>query len=320
MYVIRDMSNVDARLINLNLLPALEALLLEGSVSAAARRAHVSQSAMSHSLAKLRELFDDPLFVQTGRAMVPTPRARQLAATLPTALDALTRAVATPEQFDPRTSRRTFRVATVDYFELAVLPDVLAHLRTHAPGVSLSVERFSPASVTALAAGEIDLALVGSSAPIPLAGLRRAVLYEDPFSVLVRKDHPRVGRRLDLETYLSLGHVLVSVEGREDGAVDRALAKLGRTRTVALRVPSFVSAPLAVLSSDHLCTIASAVARRSHELFGLRVLAPPLALAPAGVVALWSRRAEADEGAAWFRGLLVRGEATSAYVRSLFPG
>src|SRR5690242_18292504 len=122
------MSNIDVRAMNLNLLPALEALLVEGSVGAAARRVHVSQSAMSHSLAKLREVFQDPLFLPSGRKMVRTKVAERLAHELPPALDLLEQAVAVPPSFAPATSRRVFRVATFDYFELTVLPDLLAYL------------------------------------------------------------------------------------------------------------------------------------------------------------------------------------------------
>ncbi len=311
------MSNFDVRTINLNLLPALEALLIEGSVGGAARRTHVSQSAMSHSLAKLRELFDDPLLVPSGRRLVPTERAIALSATLPAALEHLRDAMIRPEPFDPRTSLRTFRLATVDYFELTTLPDVLEHLRRQAPGIGLEIERFTPASAAHLVGGELDLALVGGTVPAPPTGLRRTSLYREPFAVLARPGHPRIGRRLDLATYLELGHVLVSVEGRRDGVVDRALSKLGEARRVALRVPHFTSAPMAVLHSDHICTLPSSVARRAHELFGLRMLSPPLAVPAAEVGALWPERHENDPARRWFRELFLSGRAMSRYTRAL---
>ncbi|WP_394836020.1 LysR family transcriptional regulator [Pendulispora rubella] len=311
------MSNFDIRAINLNLLPALDALLVEGSVGAAARRMHVSQSAMSHSLAKLRELFDDPLFVPSGRRLVPTERAIALSGTLPAALEHLRDAMNPPQPFEPRTSLRTFRLATVDYFELTALPDALEHLRRHAPGVGLEIERFSPASLAHLVAGELDLALIGGSVPTPSTGLRRVSLYREPFAVIARPGHPRVGRRLDLSRYLELGHVLVSVEGRRDGVVDRALAKLGKTRRVALRVPHFISAPMAVLHSDHVCTLPSSVARRARELLGLRVFSPPLAVPASDVVALWPARHDHDPARRWFRELFLSGRALSPHARTL---
>ena len=297
------MNRIDVRTINLNLLPALEALVVEGSVGAAARRTHVTQSAMSHSLARLRALFDDPLLVLSGRRMTRTPLAERLVLELPAALDRLAGAIAAPAPFVPATARRTFRLTTFDYFELTALPDLLAYLARHAPGIDLEIERFSPSQLPALVAGELDLALIGE-APIPLTGLRRQAVLAEPFAVIVRPDHPRVRRALTLDAYLAEGHVLISVEGRRDGAVDRALARLGRARRVAVRVPHFLSAPLAVMRSDHVCTLARSVALRAHALFGARVLPPPLELAPAGVVALWSRRTDADDGARWFRELV----------------
>jgi DNA-binding transcriptional LysR family regulator len=286
-------------------------------VSGAARRTHVSQSAMSHSLARLRELFDDPLFVSSAGRMHPTPVAERLALQLSRALDQLGDALAVPQPFVPASSRRVFRIATLDYFELTALPDVMAYLARHAPHVSLEIERFSPALLPGLVAGDIDLALVGASQQLILTGLCKAPLYEDSFSVMARPTHPAIGRALDLETYLKLGHVLVSVEGRREGVVDRELHKLGHTRRVALRVPHFVSAPLAVMRSDHICTIASGIARRAHELFGLRVLKPPIALPSQAVAALWSRRRDEDAAASWFRGLFLTGKALSPYGRQL---
>ncbi len=313
------MSKIDVRSINLNLLPALEALLVEGSVGGAARRVHISQSAMSHSLAKLREVFGDPLFVASGRAMVRTAVAERLAVELPAALDRLGDAVTPPAPFSAKTSRRVFRVATFDYFELTVMPDLLAHFSRHAPNVGLEVERFSAAHLPSLATGEIDLALLGESS-LPMTGLRKVPLFEEPFAVIVRPDHPRVRRKLDLETYLELGHVLVSIEGRRDAAVDRALQKIGRTRNVVVRVPHFTAAPLAVLRSDHVSTIARSVALRAKELFGLRVLPVPLPVPAPLVVAYWSRRTDGDEGALWFRNLLIANHAPEFFDGLLRAG
>jgi DNA-binding transcriptional LysR family regulator len=198
-----------------------------------------------------------------------------------------------------------------------MLPDALAYLAAHAPGISLEIERFTPATLPALVAGDVDLALIGGSFPGSPAGLRQRTLLEDPFAVIVRSDHPRIGRRMDLATYLELGHVLVSIEGRREGAVDRALAKLGKQRRVVLRVPHFVSAPLAVMASDCICTIASTVAHRARELFGLRVLAPPLDLPSASVVALWPRRHDGDPARRWFRDLFIAGHASPPGIRAM---
>lgn len=312
------MERLDLASINLNLLPALSALLLTRSVSAAARETHVTQSAMSHALKKLRALLDDPLLIPSGRALVLSPRAAQLAAALPAALDRVAETLAPAPPFDPKTTRRTFRLATLDYFEVAVLDDVVRTLAAHAPHAELWIERVSEKSYAALLAGELDLALVGDTSLPRSPALVRAELYRDPFVVMMRRGHPLAKKRtLSLEGYLAHPHVVVTVEGRADGAVDRALELRGARRRVALRVPHFGSAPLAVLASDALCTIASSVAERSAERFPLALRRPPLALVAPTIVATWARRLDGDEGARWFRSLFVEGRASSAHVRAL---
>ena len=303
------MSIVDARRINLNLVPALEALLETRSVSAAARRTHVSQSAMSHSLAKLRGVLGDPLLVPEGRALALTPRAAQLAETLPEALDRLVRTLAPPAAFLASETRRIFRIATLDYFEFAIIGDLLAYLSVHAPHAQVWVERVSALSLEPLVRGEIDVALVGETSLPRSAALRRAELFRDPFTVMMRRGHPAARtRRLSMERYLEYPHVVVTIEGRADGAVDRALEPHGRARQVVLRLPHFSTAPLAVLASDALCTIASTVGRRAAALYPIELRAPPIALPSAGVVAVWSKRAEADEAGRWLRGLFIDGK------------
>ena len=310
-----DSSRVDLARLNLNLLPALEALVRTRSVSAAALETSVSQSAMSHSLKKLRELLGDPILVPAGRALVLSPRAAELATTLPGALDRVAETLAPPKPFDPRTTTRTFRLATLDYFEVAVLDEVVHYLGSHAPGASLWIERVSATSYASLVAGEIDLALVGESSLPRSPALVRAELYRDPFRVMMRAGHPLAKKRtLSLSDYVAWPHVVVTVEGRSDGAVDRALEHHGARRRVALRVPHFGSAPLAVLASNALCTIASTVALASAERFDLVLRKPPIELAAPTIVALWPRRLDDDAGASWFRSAFVDGLAISKHL------
>jgi DNA-binding transcriptional LysR family regulator len=312
------MSTIDIRKINLNLLPALEALLEERNVSAAARRAGVTQSAMSHSLGKLRELLDDPLLIPTGRLLVRSPAAERIARALPSALDGLETSVEPGPRFDPKTSERTFRVATFDYFEVTLLPGLLGYLARHAPRVKLEIERFAHLSVQRLTSGEIDVALVGEQLVERSPALVRVELLKDPFVVMLRRGHPALAhKRLGLATYVALSHVLVSIEGRADGAVDRALERLGKRRRVALRVPHFSSAPLAVSVSDQVCTIASSVAHEARRRFPIELRTPPVELAPALLLGVYAKRVENDPAARWFREILFSGRAAPAHVRRL---
>lgn len=302
--------------LNLNLLPALDALLRERNVSAAARRVGVSQSAMSHSLAKLRLALGDPLLVAAGRQMAPTPRAESLARSLPPLLSALHAALVQPESFVPKLATRAFRIATFDLFEFTILPDLVAYLQEHAPGVRLHIERIDERAGRRLADGELDLVLGGDSMDMPSSAMRRTV-YRDPFACIVRSDHPSVGSRLTLKRYLALDHVLISVEGRADGIVDRVLAAKQESRHVALRLPHFSTAALSIQRTDMVCTLARSVAERARDLYGVRVLKPPIDLPPATVVAWWPRQHQEDEAHQWFRALLLDGDALSPGLRKL---
>lgn len=310
------MNDFDLSQINLNLVPALSALLREASVSRAARRVGVSQSAMSHSLSRLRELFDDPLLVLVGRAMVLTPRAEQLAAQLPDALEHLQRALRGPATFEPGTADLVFRIATVDYFELTSLPYLIEHLARVAPRVRLAVQRLSATSADALARGEIDLVLA-TAGFTRRAGVRGAELYRDPFKVIARAGHPGIGRKLSLDAYLRHDHVLVQLEPGVTGAVDRVLARSGHTRRVGLFVPHFVSAPLAVAASNMLSTLASSVAQRAKALVDIRIYDPPIEIPAAPIAMYWPRAHEVDPARTWFRELIGSGVAFPRAIRRL---
>ncbi|MCH9686341.1 MAG: LysR family transcriptional regulator [Deltaproteobacteria bacterium] len=158
------MTDIDFRTLNLNLVPALHALLSERSVGAAARRMGVSQSAMSHSLGRLRAQLEDELLVVAGRRMVLTPRGKEIASCLPEALERLRGALSGPPSFDPATARNSVSIATVDFFEFIALPSLLQALSRLAPGIDVNIERLSPDSARRLASGELDFILAGSAA------------------------------------------------------------------------------------------------------------------------------------------------------------
>lgn len=308
------MSFFDFRTFNLNLLPALDALLAEGSVSRAAARAGVSQSAMSHSLAKLRELLDDPLLVSAGRTMEPTARAAEIAGPLRAALEQLGAALATGAPFDPRTAERELAIASFDYFEMIALPELCAFLRDRAPRITLRIERLSPAMARRLAAGELDLVFAQVNTEMPATLMRRA-LFDESFAVIARSDHPRLRGALTLERFLELDHILVAVEGGAEGVVDRVLARDGHRRRVVARVPHFSSAPLVVARSNAICTLPRSVALRARQLYGVRVLSPPIELPATTVAAFWPPQLERDPAHLWFREQLFSGRAVSASLR-----
>ena len=197
--------------VNLNLLPVLDALLAERSVSRAGARLGLSQPAVSNALAQLRTLLGDPLLIRRAGGMVPTDRALALVQPVRSALLAVEQTLAPPAAFDPATARRAFVVMTNDFVAFAMLPRLLARLQREAPGVRLHVRAFQEHVVPAeLDRGDADLSL-GFAPSLP-AGHQAVDLFRDRFVFIARKGHPGVPGRITLSRYTRLAHVLVSHE------------------------------------------------------------------------------------------------------------
>jgi DNA-binding transcriptional LysR family regulator len=305
--------------IDLNLVVAFDALARERSVTRAARVMGVTQSAMSHTLRRLRALLRDPVLVRTGDGMVLTPRAASLVVPLRSGLVTLGRTLLTPSVFDPLTARRVFSLATLDLFDVLVMPPLLAHLRTAAPGLDLRLVsalrgRGGPTLSEQLETGEVDLATVprfersarGPAEP-RAAGLVQRTLFRDGFACFLRADHPVLGGRaerakpLTLESYLTLSHALVSPGGDAVGPVDEALAKRRLERRIVLSVPQFTAALSIVARSELVLTAPSALAGAGCRELGMVVLPPPLPLPEHTVSLVWHERFSSDAGHHWLR-------------------
>lgn len=302
-------SDVHAALssLDLNLLVTLDALLEIRNVTETAERFGVTQSAMSHRLARLRELFDDPLLVSAGDELVLTSKAQALQTPLRHALEGLRHAVVPSNEFDPETSNRAFVLASADLAEVSLLPVLLQHLAAVAPSVRVRMAGRRLVHGEALALGRVDLAIAPREGTVPGVGLedtrgiRQRRLFDEGFSVLVRRDHPRVRSRLTLERFVSEKHVLVAPQGGRTGLVDAVLAKEGRERHIAVQVASFLSAPFLVADTDYLLTCPTMLAERTCGPLGLRALKPPITLPRTPLHAYWHERAHHDPGHRWFR-------------------
>lgn len=288
------------RAVDLNLLVVLDALLHERHLTRAAARLPMSQPAVSHALARLRTLLGDPLFHRTRGGLRPTPHALALEAPLRDVLAQVRRLLA-GAVFDPAASRRAFRLAMSDYGASVVLPPLLRRLRQDAPGIDLEISYTSRGGmIGGVADGQLDLALaVFGETP---AEIRRAVLFEEPFVCVT--DAAATPGPLTLDAYLARPHVLVAAsQDQRSGEVDAALARIGRTRRVALRLPHWTAAPAVLAGTDLVLT----VARRTVDPAppGLAVGPVPFPVDPLGFEMLWHERADADAGLRWLRDLLA---------------
>lgn len=296
------MNDIDLTQLDLNLLVTFEVLMSERSVSRAAVRLARTQSAVSHSLARLREQLGDPLLVKVAGGMSPSPYAQRLIEDVRPLLRTIQRIVAPPEPFDPPVSKRVFRVAIAD-FAPTLLPRVVAEVRRQAPGVA--VEWLAPSQQTLLSVAEsqIDLALVTGFASLP-EGVQRKAAGELVSVTFARRDHPAIAR-WGVDEWLRWPHVSVQLGEREKGAVVGALEERGLQRTIAASVPNFSQVPALLAQTDLLATMTPLVMDGAMKRLGLRALEPPIAIKPTSFFFVWSFRLANDSGSRWFRELVM---------------
>jgi DNA-binding transcriptional LysR family regulator len=295
---------MDIRNVDLNLLVALDALLAERNVSRAAVRLHLSQPATSALLARLRELFGDPLLLRSARGMLPTPRALELLGPVKQVLDEIDAIVQPRTAFDPDSAERTFTLSASDYVEYALLPTLVDYLERHAPRVRLAVRPLDLQTVAKqMETGEVDLCITGLlNAP---AGLHEAALYAERIVSVVRRNHPGVGAQLTLDTFCSLDHIMVSVRGSGFSAqIDDALATLGRKRHARLAVPHFLLVPEIVARSDMISALPERLARGHADK--LRIMEPPLRIEGFTVGQVWHERNQREPAQVWLREVLLK--------------
>lgn len=286
--------------VDANLVVPLRALLEHRHVTRAARSVGLSQSSMSHALARLRAHFGDPLLVAAGRELVLSERARELREHVEQAVAQLERVFAPPAAFDARSAQRSFRIAATDNLELYVLPGLLASLRKQAPGIDLRVRALPEDWAQALARGEIDLKL-GRKSKISGA-LAQQQLSEERFTCVVRRGHP-VRDKPTLREWAALDHVLVTPRPGADATsvVDALLAEHGLARRIVLAVPHFMVAPHVVASTDLVLTAPERLLAPFLRSLKLRAIQPPLRLPRYALSQVWAVRAHDDEAHRWLR-------------------
>lgn len=294
--------NSDIRHLDFNLLKTLDTLLDERSVTRAAERLSLTQPAVSGMLTRLRESFDDPLFVRAQRGMVPTLRAEQLAAPVKQLLSDIEHLLR-PQAFDPAIADMTVSIASTDYALRAVVVPFLSALRAKAPNIRVAVQPVDTQQLPGqLERGDIDLALVTPENTAP--GQHVAALFDERYVCVMRADHPDAGANaLALERFCALDHVLVSSSGGSfHGVTDQALAQIGRARRVTLSVTSFLVLPEILRTSDLIAVVPRRLALHAQ---GLAMIEPPVSVAGFSKTLAWHERTHHDPGQKWLRALLI---------------
>ena len=298
--------------IDLNLLVLFEAVFEERHVGRAAARLHVSPSAISHGLGRLRRLMHDPLFLRQPKGVVPTERANQFAAPVADILERTRQVMENAEKFDPGKSTRRFVIGAPDAASAVLLPPLLAEMRRFAPGIDLGVRNLVGQFEAAL--GELDARTL-DVALLPLANFPARfvarTLYDEDFVIARRAGHP-IGKKLTLARYCAAQHLVVSVSGDPHGMVDVHLAERGLKRRVVLTVSNFMHALAIVAESDLVAALPRRFVARHAARFKVVCSNPPTPLMSAPIRAIAPQVATADGGLAWLLGALERSAKASA--------
>jgi len=295
--------------VDLNLLVHLDALLTERSVTRAAARVGIGQSAMSHNLARLRDLFSDELLTRGPEGLRLTPRAVTLVGPVRTTLAQIQTLVSRDEAFDPATAERTFRFGLPDSMEILIVPTLLARLRELAPAIRMRLYNIdSSRLLDDLDADELDLAIGYDVFRHGQAHHKRRLLFNETYLCMFNAERTGITPPVSLDDYVRLPHVLTSLRPGLSvrGVVDDALEKIGLRRTVALTTPRFLTVPSLVARAPVIVTMHARLARLFAAELGLSLSPPPVELQDVAVSLLWHASYDHDPAQAWLRQTVVR--------------
>ncbi|CAO1668951.1 LysR family transcriptional regulator [Halomonas sp. MES3-P3E] len=265
------------RQFDLNLLLVFEALMRERHVTRAAERLYLSQPALSHSLKRLRESLDDPLFIRTEKGMQPTPRAQALQPVVQQALALLREGLAPPALFSPANSTRRFTLATTDYFEEVMYPTFLSQLLAYAPGISFSIELITQEVLSeGLEQRQADMVVGLDSQSVLPSGVIQTPWMDEELVCLAASHNERVGESLDIAQFARETHVeLADISGLLPSNIDSCLAQHGLTRRVISKNLNYIAAARVVALTEAIMTLPRQMAERFVTMLPVRLVEPP---------------------------------------------
>ncbi|WP_322003252.1 LysR family transcriptional regulator [Marinobacter alexandrii] len=288
----------------LQLLYIFDAIMTERSVTRAAERLAMTQPAVSNAISRMRQIWNDPLFVRKGRNIEPTSYALSLWDQVGNPMYALTNAVSAT-QFDPASSKRKFRIAATDVIVEMIWRPLIELLEREAPGVDLHAVPYTPdGSYDDLREAHVDLA-VGVLNQHDHS-LRSTWLFEGGYVLAMREGHPLAGRPITMEEFLSARHLLVSMSGEAHGFVDSYLDQKGQSRRIATTVNHFSIVPQILRDTDLIAAVPELISQDCGFVNGLWMGALPFEIDPTSLYLIWHARHDRDPGIIWMRELLER--------------
>jgi DNA-binding transcriptional LysR family regulator len=287
--------------VDLNLFVVFDAIYTEANLTRAGQIVGITQPAVSNALARLRETFNDPLFVRTAQGMVPTPMAQNIIGPVRNALQQLRISVQESRIFNPAQANKTFRISMTDLTEAIVLPPLFQRLRRMAPNVNIeSMLARRRETTKELAAGRLDFAV---DAPLNTdPQVRHVKLMEDRYVCALRRGHPLAKDKITLDEYMGLTHIHISSRRSGLGHVDLALGRMGIQRKIALRSQHYLMATTVLQSTDMAMTVPERFARRNDLHF---VELPIKDMTPLETHLYWHESTDQDPANRWMREQII---------------
>lgn len=304
--------------LDLNLFVVLHVVLEERSATRAAKRLHVTQSAVSNAIARLRSVIGDPLVVRSGRGLAPTPRADELRPFIAQAISHLQSAVERGAAFDPGLSERSFTLSLSDNYQTSEAARIAEALGRKMPRASLRIVSSDYLVATdGLATGDVDAAFAPSAMEAP--GMRARPIFEEQACFVVRRDHPRARAKVTPKLFGELDHIDVEVvlgrTGTGHRLAEQHWRRAGIERKVAITVPYFITAAMIASRTDCVAALPGRMADLVCRYFPLTRLATTFPLPKMGMSLVWHERTDADPGARYFRDLVVEAVTAAHGVR-----
>ncbi|MEY4641468.1 MAG: hypothetical protein RLZZ227_1462 [Pseudomonadota bacterium] len=293
---------MNLRQIDLNLLVALDALLIERNVTRAGERLCLSQSAMSGTLSKLRHIFDDELLVRVGRNLELTAYAEEIAGPVRQCLQQLEDLLNAKRAFEPQVESRVFRIAATDYAVLLMLGPLVKRLEQLAPNISVQFVKLDTAARERLAHGDIDFSIMPEGIESTLPSMD---LFKDPWVCILSDQHKGIGAQLTLEDFMAQPHMTFNIGDEGHASVaDEHLVRQGYRRNVVATTESFTNAPFLLQGTTMLSMVPRRLAERLREAAHIRVMDPPVDVPPLAEKLIWNPRFSQSRPHIWMRQLL----------------
>ena len=290
---------------DLNLLRVFGAVHAEGHIGRAAKRLGITQPAVSHAIQRLRDSVGDPLFIRSGKGVEPTARADEMAAYVRDSLESAMAAIATPQSFDPATSKRVFHVGLPDHAVAKYAPLIHATFSHRAPKLGIHLHDVqTPEAIRLVEQGDIDMA-ANVIEDLPKR-FKSMPLFTSQIVVIASKQNPYIKGKIDLSGYHKARHLMYSAPPPMNRALGEGLAKWGITRDIGMTISSHLAVPLIIANSDLIATVTRQIAEPYVEKYGLQMFKLPFDIPDVQVSLFWHERNDRDAGHQWLREMAVK--------------